>query len=200
MPLIGLTGGYASGKSLVSSVFAKLGGKVIDCDVLAREVVEPDSDGLSLVVEAFGEKVLSEDQALDRWALADIVFSDTGRRHELEAILHPLIRKEVFRRADLIFEKKRTAKVVVEAPLLFEYGLYRMMSKNVLVTCLPIQQLERGMRRDSSTITEAELRINAQWPFSKKKKLADIVIDNSDDEETTRASAKSAWQSLSHSM
>ena len=200
MPLIGLTGGYASGKSLVASVFAKLGGRVIDCDVVAREVVEPGSEGLAFVVEAFGAKVLSKDQTLDRWALADIIFSDTGRRHELEAILHPIIRKEVFRRADEIFEKKHSALVVVEAPLLFEYGLYRMMSINVLVTCLPTQQLERGMRRDSSTVTETELRINAQWPLPKKKKLADIIIDNSGGEEATRAIATTVWQNLSHSM
>lgn len=200
MPLIGLTGGYASGKSLVSSVFAKLGGKIIDCDIIAREVVEPGTEGLFLVAEAFGKGVLSEDNSLNRGALADIVFSDIGRRHELEAILHPLIRKEVFRRSDEILRKKRSAMVVVEAPLLFEYGLYRLMSKNVLVTCLPSQQMERGMKRDSITVTETELRINAQWPFSRKEKLADAVIDNSGGEEETRDAAKKVWLGLSQNM
>lgn len=200
MPTIGLTGGYASGKSMVSAIFAGAGGKIIDCDQIAREMVEPESAGLAKVIENFGAEILSPDGSLNRYALAQIIFADENKRRSLEGLLHPLIRHEVFLRAEIFFKSNRNAMVVVEAPLLFEGGLYRQMSTNVLVTCHRDQQVKRGMKRDSVTATEADLRIDAQWPLNKKEKLADYLIDNSGDREETRAVAMTVWRSISQNM
>lgn len=194
MPLIGLTGGYASGKSLVSGFFAQLGAVVIDADKLSIEVVEPGTEGLQRVVERFGPEVLKEDGALDRKKLGAIVFNDPGKLTELEQITHPLIRELLFHRAGKALERDPKTVVIADVALLFEKGLYRQMDKTVAVTCEPEQQVERAMRRDGVTAMEARKRASLQWTMDKKAALADYVVDNSGSEKKTRDCVAGIWK------
>lgn len=190
---VGISGGYACGKSFVSAEFVKLGAALVDCDVVSREVVTPGSEGLRRVVETFGESVITPGGELDRKALGDIVFADETRRRKLESILHPLIREKVMVKAHKIRSLKKDAVVLIDAALLFENGLYRLMDKNILVVCPLETQLRRGIDRDGITEEKASQRINAQWPPEKKMELADYIIDNGGEEKDTMRQVTRVW-------
>lgn len=194
MPLIGLTGGYASGKSLVSGFFAELGAVVLDADQLAREVVEPGTQGFRRVVERFGSRMLKEDGSLDRKKLGEIVFNNPGMLRELEEMIHPLIRELLFRRAQEALARDPKTVVIADVALLYEKGLYAKMDKTVAVTCQPEQQVERAMRRDGVTAEEAVKYAGIQWAMDKKAALADYVVDNSGPAEETRACVAGIWR------
>ncbi len=127
---IGLSGGIGAGKSTVSSTFSELGGIVVDGDVISREVVEPGTDGLTKLVEAFGEEILSPDGTLNRPALAAIAFSDDEKRQTLNGIVHPLVGQ---RRAELIAAAGDDAVIVEDIPLLVESGMAPMFPLVVIV-------------------------------------------------------------------
>ena len=200
MPLIGLTGGYASGKSLVSGFFAGLGAVVLDSDMLAREVVEPGTEGLRRVAERFGPGVLKDDGWLDRGKLGEIVFNDPARLRELEEIIHPLIRKLLFRRAEEPLARDSKTVVIADVALLFEKGLYRKMDKTVAVTCEREQEVERAMKRDGITAEEAAKRIALQWPMDKKAGMSDYVVDNSASEDKTKESVTGVWKLITSQL
>jgi dephospho-CoA kinase len=200
MPLIGLTGGYASGKSLVSGFFAELGALVIDSDILAREVVEPGTEGLRCVVERFGPGVVKDDGGLDREKLRQIVFNDPGKLGELEQIIHPLIRALLFRRAEEALARDPKMVVVADVALLFEKGLYKKMDKTVTVACGYKQEVERAVARDSISAEEAAKRIALQWPMDKKAAMSDYVVDNSGPAEETKARVAGIWKLVATEM
>lgn len=193
MLTIGLTGGFATGKSVVANMFAKLGARLIDCDKIAREIVEPGSIGLLRVVTEFGEDVLTKDGSLNRKKLAGIIFSDTQKREKLEASLHPLILRRVIFMSTEIEEESPDTVIVVEAPLLFESGLYKNTDFTVTVTCSNEEQIIRGMKRDSLTKDEVAHRISAQWSMEKKIKLSDYAIDNKGSLDETYAEVEQIW-------
>jgi dephospho-CoA kinase len=174
--LFGLTGGIASGKSTVAARLRSHGVPVIDADVVAREVVAPGTPGLKAVVDAFGAKVLAPDGALDRKAMAAIVFADADRRRELNAIIHPLIsRRTMERAADLSGQGEGLA--CYEAALLIENGVADAFRPLVVVACSEEDQIARIVARDGATREEALLRIRAQRPLEEKVRAADFVID-----------------------
>jgi len=200
MPLIGLTGGYASGKSLACGFFAELGAVILDADQLAREVVEPGTEGLRRVVERFGPGVLNDDGWLDRGKLAEIVFNDPVRLRYLEEILHPLIRKRLFRRAEEALARDSKTVVIADVALLFEKGLCKKMDKTVTVTCGREQEVERAMKRDGITAEEAAKRIALQWPVDKKAAMSDYVVDNSGSEDKTKESVAGVWKLITSQL
>jgi dephospho-CoA kinase len=173
---IGLTGGIASGKSTVAQRFMELGVPVIDADEVARAVVLPGQPGLARVVEKFGAGVLSADGHLDRRALRIQVFSDPALRKELEAILHPLIRAEMERRAATA---GGDVYVVMAIPLLVESGGRNRVDRILVVDVDEAVQLQRVMARDSSTIEEARAILAAQASRAARLKAADDVLVNS---------------------
>lgn len=195
--MIGLTGGYASGKSLVSGFFAELGAVVLDADQLAVEVVEPGTVGLQRVVDRFGHDVLKEDGSLDRKKLGAIVFNNPGKLAELEVMIHPLIRELLFHRAHEALQRDLKTVVIADVALLFEKGLYSRMEKTIAVTCEPEQQVERAMRRDNVTAEEARKRASLQWPMDKKAALADYVVDNSASPAKTKGLVGEIWSLIS---
>ncbi len=196
MALVGVTGGYATGKSFVSRSFAKLGAKLIDCDLLAREVVEPGTRGLRLVVDAFGDGVLGPDGSINREALGKTVFSDPQKRKTLESILHPIIISIAVQRAKKELVNNRDTLVVVEAALLFESGLSEKMEKNIAVICGEAEQISRGMARDKLPEKDVRARIEAQWTLGRKRELADFVIDNSGPRENTKKEVKRLFDEI----
>lgn len=177
MYLIGLTGGIASGKSLVSTRLSELGATIVDADVLAREVVEPGTEGLAAIVDHFGPAVLNADGSLNRPALGAIIFADSEQRETLNSITHPA----VWKRARELFAHAAVDEVVVyDVPLLVEGAKGRQLDFDLIVvvdasaeTRLQRLMQHRGMSRD-----EAQHRLNSQATDAERLAIADVVIDN----------------------
>jgi dephospho-CoA kinase len=169
-----LTGGIATGKSFCLSRFAVLGAAVIDADDLAHEAVAPGSRGLNEVVRRFGRNTLLPDGSLNRKALGRIVFGDSSARADLEAIVHPI----VYRQIDQWFADlpSGTRVALADIPLLFETGHEHDFEKVVVCACDPGEQLRRLISRDQLDAGEARARIAAQWPIAEKTRRADYVI------------------------
>jgi dephospho-CoA kinase len=180
--VVGLTGGIASGKSLVGAMFVKLGAALVDTDIVAREVTARGEPGLAAVVEEFGAGVLSPSGDLNRPALRSLVFADDAKRRKLEEILHPLIRLRT--RAKLAELSAPYALVVV--PLLVETSFGELVDRILVVDCPESLQLERLMRRDAIPKPEALAMLRAQVDRATRLKAADDIIDNSGTSEATR--------------
>ena len=146
----------------------------IDADVLAREVVAPGTPGLRALIERFGETVLDGDGAVDRRALAALVFSDSQARRDLERIVHPAVYDAITRWLHDL--PPQTPLAVADIPLLFETGREGDFDQVVVVACSPDEQVRRVMARDGVTEAEARARMAAQWPIEDKVARADHVI------------------------
>jgi dephospho-CoA kinase len=180
--IVGLTGGIASGKSLVGAMFVKLGASLIDTDVVAREVVALGEPGLAAVSAEFGPRVLLPSGELNRPALRSLVFADDAKRRQLEAILHPLIRNRT--RAKLADLEAPYALVAV--PLLVETSFGELVDRILVVDAPEPAQLERLMRRDAIPRPEALAMLRAQVDRATRLKAAHDVIDNSGTPDATR--------------
>jgi dephospho-CoA kinase len=190
---VGLTGGIASGKTAVSDALAERGGVVIDADLLAREVVEPGTPGLTAVVDRFGRQVLTGEGVLDRAALGAIVFADPQARRELEAIIHPAVRA----RAAAIEAAADPDDVIVHViPLLVETGQQDDFDVLVVVDVPPESQLERLRRRNGLDADAARARIAAQATRAARLAVADVVLDNSTSPEDLIDQVDSLWSDL----
>jgi dephospho-CoA kinase len=172
--LIGLTGGIASGKSTVAQRFMDLGVPVIDADVAAREVVAPGKPGLQQVIDRFGSRVVAENGELDRRALREIIFSDPDARRDLEAILHPLIRAEMDRRAAVAVGPY----IVMAIPLLIEGGSRDRVDRILVVDVDEAVQLQRVMARDHCSAEQAQAILASQAPRTARLAAADDVLPN----------------------
>jgi dephospho-CoA kinase len=173
---VGLTGGIGAGKSEVSARLAAQGAVVIDADTIAREVVEPGTEGLAEVVEAFGPEVLLPDGTLDRPRLGDIVFADPELRSKLNAIVHPRVGA---RMAELEQAAGPGAIVVLDVPLIAETGRTNAYDLIVVVDAPPRVQVDRLVRRRGMTREQARARMEAQASREQRLAIADIVVDNS---------------------
>ncbi|BAX92440.1 dephospho-CoA kinase [Mycobacterium shigaense] len=188
---IGLTGGIGAGKSALSATFAECGGVIVDGDVISREVVQPGTEGLASLVEAFGEDILQPDGSLDRPALAAKAFASEEARKQLNAIVHPLVGK---RRAEIIASVPEDSVVVEDIPLLVESGMAPMFPLVVVVHAdveLRVRRLveQRGMSED-----DARARIAAQADDDQRRAVADIWIDNSGSQEDLVKRARDVWE------
>jgi len=196
MITIGLTGGIASGKSLVAELFRRLGAAVIDSDSIAREVVEPGATGWQSVVAKFGQDILSPDSTIDRAKLGRIIFSDRERRNTLNAILHPLIINTVRERVAALGRQYPEALVVTDIPLLIECGLQHEFDA-VIVVWSPVElQRKRLMERDGLSAAEAQQRIDAQMALNEKQAHATYVIKNDGSEKQTEEQVKKIFLTI----
>ncbi len=174
---IGLTGGIGCGKSTVAKLFMGLQVPVIDTDTLARELVAPGQPALQQIAARFGRGVLCEDGTLDRAKLRAQVFSDRQARHDLERILHPLIRakmREKLRQMD-------AAYCILEIPLLLESGWEDEVDRILVVDTPPELQMERILQRGRLTREEAEQIIATQRDREQRLAAADDIITNEGD-------------------
>ena len=179
MILVGLTGGIASGKSMVSGLFHERGASIIDADQIAHEVIRPPGDPWKEIVNVFGKNILLPDQSIDRKKLAKIVFDDSEKREELNAIVHPYVFAEEEKQRKEIVEKDPKAVVIFDIPLLIETRSYELMDKVILVYVDRALQITRLMEREKIIRGEALKRIGAQIPLKEKKQYADYIIDGS---------------------
>jgi dephospho-CoA kinase len=180
---IGLTGGIASGKSLVADAFRELGVAVIDTDIVAREVVAPGQAALAEIERRFGPDVIAADGTLDRAALRRIVFASSARRVELEQLLHPLIREETLRQAATAGGPYQ----IIVVPLLTESPMRHEMERILVVDVPEDVQLQRLLARDGDDREQASRMIAAQASRAERLAIADDVISNSGSPEATRS-------------
>lgn len=194
---VGLTGGIASGKSLVSNELAARGALVIDADRLAREVLEPGSAGLEEVVTAFGPEVLDSNGALDRPALARIVFADPSARERLNAIVHPLVRGRAAEQA----ESADPGTIIVEdIPLLVETGQAGRFDVVVVVQSAEREQLRRMTQERGMSPEEARSRIEAQADDAQRAAVADVVLHNDGAPEELVAKVQELYEQLQEEL
>ncbi|MCL5774072.1 MAG: dephospho-CoA kinase [Firmicutes bacterium] len=190
--LIGLTGGIGSGKGTAAKILAEFGAKIIDADVISRELTK---QGLPLwreIVRRWGKQILKEDGEIDRKKLASIVFSSYRELEELNSMTHPAIIAEVNKR---ISENPDDLMVLV-APLLIEAGITEAVDYLWVVTLDVEKQIERIIQRDGCNREEAQARIQAQMPLIEKVKFADVIIDNSGTPEFMREQVVKEWKNL----
>jgi dephospho-CoA kinase len=178
MLLVGLTGGIASGKTVVSNNLRDLGAHVIDADDISRAVMVPETKCWKKLVENFGDTILKKDSSIDRKILASLIFDDPQKRKCLNDIVHPEITKRINQKVALINAEHSDAIVIIEAALLVETGAYKKYEKLIVVYAKEDLQEERIINRDGITRGEARKRIEAQWPMAKKMKVADYLIQN----------------------
>jgi dephospho-CoA kinase len=193
---VGLTGSIAVGKSFVLEIFRELGAFVLDADLTAREVVQPNTKGLKLIVENFGGEVLRADGELDRVKLGAIVFASEAKRQLLNSIVHPLV---IEAQNDWLTAREQADAggiAIIDAALMIESGSYRRFAKLIVVWCRPEIQLQRLVLRNNLTTEESLKRINAQMPQEEKKAFADFLIDTSEGFEDTRRQASGIFEQL----
>ncbi len=193
MYLVGLTGGIASGKSIVARHFVDEGAVLIDADVIAREVVENGTPGLIAIVKRFGEGVLLADGSLDRDALGEIVFADEAARRDLEALTHPLIGAEIMRRLAKSADSGQI--VVLDAALLVEGGRTGLDCL-VVVAAKPEVQLQRLVGDRGMTREDADARVAAQAPLEEKLAKADFVVGNEGSLADLASNCESVWKQV----
>ncbi|MDI9627112.1 MAG: dephospho-CoA kinase [Acidobacteriota bacterium] len=187
---VALTGGIASGKTTVANLLARHGALLIDSDQLAREVVEPGTPGLAQVVARFGEQVLTPAGGLDRQRLGELVFADPAARADLNAIIHPLVRR---RRAEMIAAAAADQIVVSVIPLLVETWLVGQFDA-VAVVDVPVQtQVERLVRRNDLSHEQAQARLDAQASRAERLAAADWVVTNSGSRAELEAQVARLW-------
>jgi len=191
--MVGLTGGIGAGKSAVAARLAQLGAVIIDADRIAREVVEPGTEGLAEVVAEFGPRVLGSDGALDRPALGRVVFGDPGARERLEKIIHPRVRT---RTAEIAAAAPDGAVVVNDVPLLVEAGLADRYPLVIVVEADLDARLVRLARDRGMIADEARSRIAAQATDEQRRAVADVVIVNSGDLEALAARVDEVWRDV----
>jgi dephospho-CoA kinase len=193
MLLVGLTGGIGSGKSTVAGMLADRGAVVLDADAFAREAVSASTEGFGQVVRRFGSEIVGRDGEIDRPKLAAIVFGDESARRDLEAIVHPFVRRAI---ADGITDNASTDRVVVLVnPLLIEMGTHRDCDVVIVVAVAAETQVARsvalGMDED-----DVRSRMAAQLPFEERAPHADVVLDNEGTLEDLSGQVDRIWADL----
>ena len=189
---IGLTGGIASGKSTVLTYFKDKGMPCIDADIVAREVVEPGTEGLQAIVDTFGSNVLHDDGTLNREALGAIVFHNEEKRQLLNGCLKIHIRNRILELTSQ-YEKANTPVLIYDIPLLIEGEWYTMMDEVWLVYVNELTQIERLMSRNRFSKEDALARIKSQMRLDDKRSFADLIIDNSGTPQALTAQLDTIW-------
>jgi dephospho-CoA kinase len=193
---VGLTGGYACGKTYVGEALASLGCHLIEADRLGHEVLLPGGEAYRAVVGAFGAGILDAEGRIDRRRLAGEVFDNPARLEVLNAIVHPPVMRRERELLDALAVRDPHGIAVVAAAILIETGSWRRFDRVVLVACTPEQQIERAMARAPLTRQEVLARIGRQMPLEEKRKFAHYVIDTSGAEEETLRRTRAVYEDL----
>ncbi|MEY3406167.1 MAG: hypothetical protein RLZZ556_239 [Actinomycetota bacterium] len=190
MFLIGLTGGIAAGKSTVAKLWRELGAIEIDADLLAREVVEPDSDGALLIRKRFGDSFFDDSGALDRSKLASLVFTDESAREDLERIVHPLVQK---RAREILSQLSEDSMVIYTVPLLVEANVSLPFDVVVTVEAPEDVRVKRLIESRNFTREQAIARIESQAQPIERVARADYVLNSNQTREQLLSDARQLW-------
>ncbi|MBI5375903.1 MAG: dephospho-CoA kinase [Candidatus Schekmanbacteria bacterium] len=178
MPFIGLTGSICTGKSTVSKMFESLGARIIDADLIARDVVRKGSPVLQKIAEEFGRGILLEDGNLDREKLGKIVFADPEKLKKLNSLTHPEIIRIIMEERKRLGQAHPDDVIILDAPLLYETGLQQFVEKVIVVSASRENQMERLLKRNNISPEDAQNRIKSQMAIEEKASRADFVIDS----------------------
>jgi dephospho-CoA kinase len=193
---VGLTGGLASGKSLVGEALVSSGCFLIQADELGHEALAPGGEAYDAVVREFGREILTGGGAIDRQQLGALVFASPERLARLNALVHPgVVRREEELIAEFAAREPRGI-AVVEAAILIETGSYKRFDRIILVWCAEQQQVERALRRGGAEEGDVRARISRQMPLAQKRKFADFVIDTSGEKQDTLRQARAVYEAL----
>ncbi len=195
MHVIGLTGGIASGKSVVAQYLHRLGAEILDADAIAYQLSQPDQPIWQAYVQRYGNEVLLPNGDLNRRAAAEKVFTSESEKAWLNSMAHPLIRFEMESRLETL-KRNGNVNVFLDVPLLYEAGWESMVEAVWVVYVSADIQKARLMKRNAFSSQEAERRIKAQMPIEEKKEKADVVIYNLGDLEHTMQQVEAAWRGL----
>jgi len=193
---VGLTGGIATGKSVVGGIFREMGALVLDADTLGHQLMEPGTPAYDEIRCAFGEGIVGNDGRIDRKQLGARVFSDDHARAELNRILHPRIMVEAERQFARFEETDPGGIAVLQAALIAEAGAAGSFDRIVLTECEPSSRLARLMERDRIDEVEARQRIAAQADAASRRKISDVVVDTSGSLAETESRARQAFDIL----
>ncbi len=202
---VGLTGGIASGKSVVGEMFVALGAHLIQADVISHELMQPGEAVYQEVVRRFGEGILNPDRTVNRARLAEAAFGAPGgsqpsRIQELNQIVHPAVIGRQERWMEQVARSNPRAIAIVEAALILEAGSAKSLDRLVVVTCHPEQRIQRWAARlgvdEENARLEVTRRMAAQFPDEEKIKAADYVIDNSGSLDGTRKQVGKVYSEL----
>jgi len=177
MLIVGLTGGLASGKTTIAQIFQQYGAEIIDADSLTREVVKPQRAAWKDIIHTFGRMILTEQNTVDRAALAHTVFGHPRKLKQLTNILYPRVAREQSRVVRRIYRENSEAVIIYDAAMLIESGAYRRMDCVIVVKGTQRMQIQRACRRTKMSKAEARRRIQHQMPLRAKIQYADHVID-----------------------
>jgi dephospho-CoA kinase len=193
---VGLTGGYATGKSYVASELERLGANVIYADTLGHEVLLPSGEGYTPALERFGPGILGDNGLIDRRKLAHIVFDNPELLKQLSEIVHPAVYRLESKLVDAYKERNPHAVVVTEAAILIETGRYKTFHRLIVTTCSPETQIARGMKRDGLSREEVLNRMQRQIPASDKETYAHYVVNTDAPKPVTSARVKEIYSEL----
>jgi dephospho-CoA kinase len=196
MLIAGLTGGIASGKSLVTRVLRDLGAHIIDADKIVHELLAPGQDACREVVGHFGKEIQLPDGSIDRRKLGDIIFNHPEERSWLNQCIHPRVFEAYNHQVRHISERQPDAIVVMDAALLIETGYHKHVDRLIVVYANQKDQMKRLMERDRFTLEQAMARISSQMPLDEKRKYADFVIENTGTREGTEQQAREVFAKL----
>jgi dephospho-CoA kinase len=195
---VALTGGIATGKSYCLTRFAELGAPTIDADVLAHRAAAPGTPGFDAVVARFGPEILHPHGEIDRARLGRLVFADANARHDLEAIIHPAVYREIDQWFGSFTASGRSQAAIADIPLLFETGREASFDRVIVAACPAETQVTRVMARNKLSEAEARQRVASQMPIQEKRQRADFVIDTSGERSQTDAQVRAIWNALLH--
>ncbi|MBS1127817.1 MAG: dephospho-CoA kinase [Nitrospirae bacterium] len=196
MLIVGLTGGIASGKSLVTRVLRDLGAHIIDADKIVHDLLAPGQDACREVVGHFGKGIQLPDGSIDRRKLGDIIFNHPEERAWLNQCIHPRVFEAYNHQVRHLSERQPDAIVIMDAALLIETGYHKHMDRLIVVYADQKAQMKRLMERDRFTLEQAMARISSQMPLDEKRKYADFVIENTGTREATEQQTREIFAKL----
>lgn len=196
--IIGLTGGIVSGKSTVARMFKDLGAKIVDADKLGHKVILPQETAWKRIIKIFGKDILQKDQTINRKKLGKIVFANQNLLKKLNKITHPEIIKLIKKEISLAKNDSKEEKniLIIDAALIYETKIDRLMDKIIVVYLDEEEQLKRLIKRNNLSEKEALQKIKSQIPLKEKIEIADYVIDNSNSLDKTREQVKKIWENF----
>src|SRR3989338_3927722 len=193
MPIVGLTGGFGTGKSFAASVFKKLGADIIDADELGHKALKKGSATYKRIVAVFGKSILDKNNFIDRIALARKVFKNKKSISKLNRLVHPQVVKEIRGR---IRGTAQNDVLVIDAPLICETKLTALMDVLVVVKASKKNQVERCVKKFGMKKADVCRRVACQMPLEEKAKKADYIIDNNGTRKETVEQVERIWRDI----
>jgi len=194
--IIGVTGGFGTGKSTIAGMFKTFGAEVLDADTIARKTLKKGTISYQRIARMFGSCILDKFGRIDRAKLAQIVFRNRKSLDKLCNIVHPVVIDKISKSIKKISNSRSVPAVVIDAPLLIEAGLHNIADYLIVAKTSQSTQIKRAMKKTGLSAGEIKYRIRNQMPLSKKIMMADFVIDNEGSKSDTQKTVKKMWEEL----